>query len=97
MSILHTVNTSPFQTFTLQQCLTLISNQDSLLLIEDAVIAAQAKHPLFAELNALAEQGRLMVLSADLQARGIDNVIGKKCSYTDFVGLIVAHKSQMAW
>jgi len=97
MSILHTVNTSPFQTHALQQCLTLLNEGDCLLLIEDAVIAAQATHPLRAELTELSEQGRLQVLAPDLEARGIDNLIGKPCSYSDFVELAAVHTSQLAW
>ena len=38
-----------------------------------------------------------MVLEADLEARGIENNIGKTCSYLDFVNLVIEHKSQMAW
>jgi tRNA 2-thiouridine synthesizing protein B len=97
MSILHTVNSSPFQTFALQQCLSLLNSEDSLLLIEDAVVAAQAQHPLFGELSELATQGRLKVLTSDLQARGIKPQIGSQCSYDDFVALVIKHKSQMAW
>jgi len=97
MSILHTVNTSPFQTHALQQCLTLLNEGDSLLLIEDAVIAAQATHPLLAELTELSNQGRLQVLVADLEARSICNSIGKQCSYSDFVELVATHQSQLAW
>jgi tRNA 2-thiouridine synthesizing protein B len=97
MSILHTVNSSPFQTHALQQCLSLLNSEDSLLLIEDAVIATQALHPLFKELSELAEQGRLKVLTSDLQARGIENLIGNQCGYADFVTLVSEHTSQMAW
>lgn len=97
MSILHTVNTSPFQTFALQQCLILLNENDDLLLIEDAVIASQAKHSLFTQLSELAKQGHLLVLSPDLVARGIKNSIGEQSSYNDFVDLVAKHKSQMAW
>ena len=97
MSILHTVKSSPFQTFALQQCLMLINEQDNLLLIEDAVIAAHAKHSQFEKLKQLSEQGRLRVLSADLEARGISNSIGEQCSYVQFVELVATHQSQMAW
>ncbi|WP_435235682.1 sulfurtransferase complex subunit TusB [Psychromonas sp. PT13] len=95
--ILHTVKTSPFQTLAIVDCLALMAEQDTLLLIEDAVIAAQAKHASSEQLALLSEQGRLMVLDADLLARGIQNNIGKVCSYTDFVKLVVQHKSQIAW
>ena len=95
--ILHTVKTSPFQTFAVADCLKLMSDKDTLLLIEDAVIASQAEHPFYPQLEELAEEGRLMVLQADLEARGIENRIGKTCSYTGFVDLVIKHKSQMAW
>ena len=95
--ILHTVKTSPFQTFAISDCLSLMADQDTMLLIEDAVIASQAKHPFYEQLALLSKQGRLFVLDVDLQARGIDNNIGIRCSYTDFVELVVQHKSQIAW
>ena len=97
MSILHTVNTSPFQTHALQQCLTLLNSDDTLLLIEDAVIASHGKHPLLAALTELSLQGRLQVLAPDLEARGITSTIGKQCSYSDFVELAAEHTSQLAW
>ena len=95
--ILHTVNASPFASLAIANCLKLISDHDTLLLIEDAVIAAQADHPWTQELQQLSEQGRLMVLEADLAARGINNKMGKKCSYADFVDLATRHTSQLAW
>jgi tRNA 2-thiouridine synthesizing protein B len=95
--ILHTVNTSPFQTFALADCLNLMAEKDTLLLIEDAVVAAQAEHQFYAQLEQLSEEGRLMVLQADLDARALENRIGKRCSYADFVSLAINHKSQLAW
>jgi len=95
--ILHTVKTSPFQTLAINNCLNLLSEQDSLLLMEDAVIASQAPHGHFKQLTLLAQQNRLFVLQADLDARGIENKIGKSCSYLDFVELVIQHKSQLAW
>jgi len=95
--ILHTVKTSPFQTFAIASCLDVLSESDTLLLIEDAVVASQAAHPLYPQLQLLAEQGRLLVLESDLAARAIKNNIGKTCSYLDFVNLVIAHHSQMSW
>ena len=97
MPILHTVNSSPFQTHALAQCLNVLNDQDCLLLIEDGVIAAQAKHVFFERLSLLSEQGRLMVLDSDLAARGVVKKIGMSCSYDDFVTLVIDHKSQIAW
>lgn len=95
--ILHTVKTSPFQTLAIFDCLNLIAKNDTLLLIEDAVVASQADHPLYGQLQLLADEGRLMVLEADLNARGIKNKIGKACAYLDFVNLVIEHQSQLAW
>lgn len=95
--ILHTVKSSPFATMAIANCLELISENDTLLLIEDAVIATHAQHAHLEQLTKLSEQGRLMVLEADLDGRGIKNKIGKKCSYLDFVELAALHTSQLAW
>lgn len=95
--ILHTVKTSPFQSFAIANCLDLLTENDTLLLIEDAVIASQAAHSLYPQLQLLAEQGRLLVLESDLAARAIKNTIGKTCSYLDFVNAVIAHQSQMSW
>ena len=95
--ILHTVKTSPLQTFALADCVKLMAKEDTLLLIEDAVIASQAQHSCYKSLKILSDEGRLMVLKADLDARGLENAIGKSCSYLDFVNLVIAHKSQLAW
>lgn len=95
--ILHTVKTSPFQTLAINHCLNLLSAQDSLLLMEDAVVASHAQHGLFDQLKLLAQQNRLFVLQADLDARGVTNLIGQGCDYAQFVNLVIQHKSQLAW
>jgi tRNA 2-thiouridine synthesizing protein B len=95
--ILHTVKTSPFQTLAINNCLNLLSEQDSLLLIEDAVIASHADHGHFAQLKLLAQKNRLFVIQADLDARGVTNLIGHSCDYVQFVNLVIQHKSQLAW
>jgi tRNA 2-thiouridine synthesizing protein B len=95
--ILHTVKTSPFQTLAINHCLKLLSEHDSLLLMEDAVVASQAPHALFEQLSLLAQQNRLFILQADLDARGVTNSIGQGCDYLQFVNLVIEHKSQLAW
>lgn len=95
--ILHTVKTSPFQTYALKNCLNLLSGEDTVLLIEDAVISCQSEHELYPQLKLLANQGRLMVLEADLDARGLNNNLAERCSYSNFVNLVINHKSQMSW
>ena len=95
--ILHTLNSSPFQSLALKNCLELLTDADQLLLIEDAVIASCAEHDYFPQLQLLSQQNRLFVLVDDLIARGIDNKIGKKSSYDEFVNLVISNRSHMAW
>ena len=95
--ILHTVKTSPLQTLALSDCLNMMTAEDTLLLMEDAVIASQAPHNGSEQLKHLSKQGRVMVLAADLDARGVKSNLGRLCSYADFVELVINHKSQMAW
>ncbi|MEH6452505.1 MAG: sulfurtransferase complex subunit TusB [Psychromonas sp.] len=95
--ILHTLNSSPFQTLALKNCLDMLTDADQLLLIEDAVIASCAEHDYFLQLQILSQQNRLFVLSDDLIARGIENEIGQKSSYAEFVNLVINNKSHLAW
>lgn len=95
--ILHTLNSSPFQTLALKNCLDMLTDLDQLLLIEDAVIASCAEHDYFSQLLVLSQQNRLFVLADDLIARGIENEIGQKSSYNEFVNLVINNKSHMTW
>ena len=95
--ILHTVNSSPFNTHALKECLSNLAEQDSLLLLEDAVVVSQVQGEFFSVLKQLSEQGRLMILEEDAIARGITPAVGKLCSYNAFVLLAIGHKSQLAW
>ena len=99
MSILHTVNKSPFQKNDLASCLAHVNEGDAVLLIEDGVYGAVAGTSA-AEMatGAVAE---IYVLGADLAARGIaeENVADgiKVAGYDDFVDLAVKHKAVNSW
>ena len=95
--ILHTVKTSPLQTHALTDCLRYLNDDDSVLLIEDAVISTSIHLKEQAILNELATQGRLWVLQEDLTARGLSSCIAKVCNYQGFVALAIKHKSHLAW
>jgi len=95
--ILHTVSESPFNHFSLQHCLERLSDDDILLLINDAVIIGQSTTPYQQALLTLHKQGRLFLLEADLKSRGLDTSIGKVIDYNRFVELAVQCKSQIAW
>jgi len=101
MSILHTVNKSPFERNSLESCLKFANQGDPVLLFEDGVYAAlkgtQAEGSLKA---ALAEQS-LYVLGPDLAARGFaeDRVIDgiKVVDYAGFVDLAAGNDKVQAW
>ena len=95
--ILHTVNSSPFSTFALQDCLKLLGADDSLLLTNDAVIAASVRAECKKSLFQLHEDRRLFILDVDLQARGLNALCGQVINYDEFVSLSIKCQSQLAW
>jgi tRNA 2-thiouridine synthesizing protein B len=101
MSILHTVNKSPFERSSLESCLRFASKGASLLLIEDGVYAALKGTGAEAQLKAALDNLSVYVLGPDLKARGfgedrlIDNV--KVVDYAGFVDLAAENDKVQAW
>lgn len=95
--ILHTVKQSPHSDLSLSQALAKMGPQDVLLLLENAVLAIAGQHPWESELAALAKQGRLYLIKADLDARGITPGYGHVIDYPDFVELVVEADTSLAW
>ena len=101
MSMLHTVNKSPFERDSLASCLRLAVNGSSVLLIEDGIYGAMSG----TEKSAMVEESMkgisFYVLGPDLKARGIseDRVIDgiKVVDYNGFVDLVAKHDSSQAW
>ena len=95
MSTLHIVNKSPFRTDALRRCLTLVAPGDSILLIEDGVLAVN--------LSTLAGSlaGRAVdcyALSDDLAARSI-SVADTSIRCVDvagFVALVCEHRNSLS-
>ena len=101
MSILHTVNKSPFEKSTFKSCLDHIKSGDAVLLIEDGVYAA-TKGTAAAELIAAKSADiSLYALGADLEARGISaSALVEGISVVDyggFVDLVAEHDVSQAW
>jgi len=67
---------------------------DALLLIEDGVYGAQDQTIFSDRVKAALEKNAVYVLEADLQARGISNLVGgvQKIDYEGFVGLVEEHQ-----
>jgi tRNA 2-thiouridine synthesizing protein B len=101
MSILHTVNKSPFERSNLDSCLKHANQGDSVLLLEDAVVAAIVGTAFAARLTDAAKEVKLCVLGADLKARGLDpaKVIDGVAvvDYAAFVDMAAANNAVHAW
>ena len=101
MSILHTVNRSPFQDRTLASCLGAVAPGCGVLLIEDGVYAARAGgHDAHLILD-VAQRARVFALDADLQARGISRTElledVRVVDYGGFVQLVCEFDKMLAW
>ncbi|MCW2272856.1 sulfurtransferase complex subunit TusB [Rhodoblastus acidophilus] len=98
MSTLHTVNKSPYERNALKSCLDHVSSGDTVLLIEDGVLAAR-KGGAF--VSALRDAGCLVcALGPDLSARGVAADVAEGIhviDYGGFVDLAAAAKRVCAW
>lgn len=94
--MLHTVKYSPFSHQAFTQALAELQADDRLLLWQDGVIAVTV--PQWQDqLQALAEQQRLYVMQADLEARGLSATVGLPISMADWVDLVAKWGSPQAW
>jgi len=99
MSILHTVNKSPFQKNDLSSCLAYANDGDAVLLIEDGVYGAISGTEIAKQVSGT--DAKVYVLGGDLAARGIAegkiadgiSVVG----YDDFVDLAAEHHAVNSW
>jgi tRNA 2-thiouridine synthesizing protein B len=101
MSILHTVNKSPFEKNSLASCLKFASDGGSVLLLEDGVYAVlQGTVVEDAVIDALSRVS-VYVLGPDLKARGFseDRIIDgvKVVDYGGFVDLAAENDKVQAW
>ncbi|BDH44326.1 protein TusB [Salmonella enterica subsp. enterica serovar Choleraesuis] len=95
--MLHTLHLSPFNT-DINSLLRMLGPDDTLLLIQDGVIAALQGNPYLELLRA--SQAEVCVLQEDVAARGLSGQISSDIpliGYTDFVNLALKHTNQMAW
>jgi len=99
MSILHTVNKSPFESNTFDTCLGLAKDGSTVLLIEDGVYAATTGNSA-ADKISNASGISFAVLGPDLQARGLEGKLAdgiKVVDYEGFVNLVAEHDSVQSW
>jgi tRNA 2-thiouridine synthesizing protein B len=101
MSILHTVNKSPFEKNSFDSCLRLAKKGSAVLLLEDGVYAVIKGAAKEGQVNSALQELKLYVLGPDLKARGIaeDRIIDgiTVVDYAGFVDLTAEHDKVNAW
>ena len=91
--MLHTVNKSPFQNSSLENCLRVAQAGDVILLLEDGVYAASAGTAKSSLIDQAVKRHTVYAIDADLKARGLANLVKevRVASYGDFVDLVEQH------
>ncbi len=101
MSILHTINKSPFQDTAMNGCLSVCSTQDTVILIEDGVLGGILASPLASTIKELSASGtRFYALKNDVVARGLTEILLpdiRLANYQDFVRFSIECKQIQSW
>lgn len=101
MSILHSVNKSPFNQNTLMQCLDIIDHNHALILIEDGCYGALKSSPAIKTLQDKQEQGlQVYALTDDINTRGLSDNLLETITLIDmaeFVELCCNYSSTQSW
>ena len=101
MTMLHTVNKSPFERRTLDSALRHAVKGSGILLLEDGVYAAVNGTVVTDKVKAALSDHKVYVLGPDIQARGLteENLIEglEVVDYGGFVDLVVQHDKVQSW
>ncbi|MFV2005428.1 MAG: sulfurtransferase complex subunit TusB [Gammaproteobacteria bacterium] len=103
MTLLHTVNKSPFESNTFDTALGYAKDGSTVLLIEDGVYAATTGTSAADKIQNIMQDASgvtFAVLGPDLQARGLEGKLAdgiKVVDYEGFVNLVAEHDSVQSW
>ncbi|MCG6896258.1 MAG: sulfurtransferase complex subunit TusB [Thiocapsa sp.] len=101
MSILHTVNKSPFERNALDSCLKFATDGSALLLFEDGIYAALKGTSVESPMSDAVGRLKVYVLGPDLKARGFaeDRIVEgiSVVDYAGFVDLAAESDKVQAW
>ena len=101
MSMLHTINKSPFDRDSLGSCLRVIADNGAILLFEDGVYAAMKGTRVADAVASAASTYSVYVLGPDVSARGLsnENIIDgiSVVDYDGFVDLVTEHDKVNSW
>ncbi len=88
MSMLHTVNKSPFNHDTLTSCLKCAQPGSTILLIEDGVYAAREGTKFSNDIKTAMQSIKVVALTPDLDARGANNKLIDGIEQVDYAGFV---------
>jgi tRNA 2-thiouridine synthesizing protein B len=100
MTILHTVNKSPFEKNSLASCLRLSKAGSAILFIEDGVYAAMSGNKVSDDVSAALADRKIYVLGPDMEARGVAGKVIDGINvvdYNGFVDLVAENDTVQAW
>jgi tRNA 2-thiouridine synthesizing protein B len=101
MSILHTVNKSPFEKISLDSCVSHVREGSAVLLYEDGVYAALKGTGAAEKLAAIMGNAKVYMLGPDIKARGLsaDKLLEgvEVVDYAGFVDLAAEYDKVLAW
>jgi len=101
MTMLHTVNKSPFEKNSLESCLGHITDGSAVLLIEDGVYGALQGTVVSDAIKSAMGKVSFYALNSDVDARGInrERLIGdiELVDYSGFVKLAAEHDKVQSW
>jgi tRNA 2-thiouridine synthesizing protein B len=98
--MLHIVNKSPAQGSGLASCLRLARPGQTVLLIEDAVLAATRGNAAASGIAAAQGSLKVVALAPDLAARGVAGQLAEGVAtvdYAGFVALVAEHPTNQSW
>lgn len=101
MTMLHTVNKSPFENRSLDSCLGHVKDGAAVLMFEDGIYGAMKGTAIADKVKAAMGKAKVYVLGPDLRARGMseDQILDgiSVVDYGGFVDLVTEHDNVQAW
>ncbi|KZK74966.1 MAG: multidrug MFS transporter [Pelodictyon luteolum] len=92
--MLHTINKSPFESPSMQECIRFAAPGDPVLFIENGVYAVQSSGRYASDIATLLKTNPVYALQPDLEARAIGSLVEgvKTVGYDGFVDLVEVHR-----
>ena len=100
MSLLHTINKSPFERNSFDSCVAHVKKGSCILLVEDGVYAATQGTASAKKLEGIMKDVKVFALQPDVNARGMQSKMLDGVNLVDyggFVDLVTQHNAVQAW